>query len=1224
MKRRDFLKTTSAAGLLTWITPAGVVHKFTASPTAADLENSFLNPSNTARPGNIWFWMNGHVTKEGITMDLEAMARVGIGAVFNFDAGTGIPKGPLEYLSPEWFEMKVHALKECERLGIDFTMHNCPGWSSSGGPWITPELSMKTLTWSETSVASDTNATSLVLPTPPAKLDYYKDVAVLLFPSLPDNTPPFREWDKKTNKEFSRYGTEPIEKDLPAIPSGTVLNVTAYMNAGGVLDLKKVQAEMNKRKAEARKWTVIRFGFTSLGTLNRSAPDTGIGLECDKYDPKAIAFHFDKMMSNLLPVIKPLAQQGKMGLEIDSYEVGMQNWTAGFEQEFERRNGYSLLAYLPAMTGKVVDNAEVTERFLWDLRRTQADLLADNYYGKFHELCRAHNILSYVEPYDRGMMEELQIGSRADVVMGEYWNSLSTIFQNNLTMRRTCKLVSSIAHISGQKIVGVEGLTGEPEAARWQEYAFAMKPICDKIFLMGINRILIHRNAHQPHPTAAPGMTMGPWGIHFDRTNTLWETNKAWLAYLARCQSLLQQGLFVADFAYFTGEEAGVYTRVNPDELNPKPLEGYDYDVINAETLVKKARIEDSRLVLPDGMSYRVLVLQEQKAMSLELLKKVHEFIGQGLVVVGARPETTPGLKHHTGQSGREFARILDELWGSDQSLDAKIGKGRLLWGQALAQVCKTIGLLPDFEVHSRSGDAPIRYFHRKADATDFYFVCNQRRSTEELVCSFRVTGKKPELWNPNTGAILDAPVFEQADGQTHVALTLDPYGSVFVVFRDTILQSPLQSVRNDNTELLSVSRSQADPKPPYPEVANTFTVAFWAKPEYNAMLSTKAFYEGIKDPWTDFYAIYPTAGETLYGRNHGTSGVTVGRNGVAVWENVNGTPVFNVSAKTPLSGWNHIAVVYQDGVPSIFINGTFAAKGEKKVEFIHPGVGRTLLRDGASYYNGDMTAPTVLPTAVSAETLEKMVQTAPVIPAANPAVSLSSLKKTPLLFWENGNYILKAPNGNGKLVKLTQLASPKPLEGKWEVTFPEKSGAPAKLTLPRLMSLKDHANAGVKYFSGTATYRKSFSLSAKRLTSGKRVFLDLGRVEVVAEVILNGRNLGIYWLRPYLVDITEAAKAGSNTLEIHVTNQWVNRLIGDEQLPETDSYASGDESSPFAPLAIGAIRELPAWYRKGEPKPDNGRVAFTTWKHHHKDSPLLDAGLIGPVVIKEAMAVAL
>ena len=182
MKRRDFLKWTGAAGAITLITPANIDQAF-KSKLSTDLEESFIHPPDSAKPYAIWFWMNGNVTKEGITLDLEAMKKVGVGGIFNFDVGTDIPKGPVEYLSEQWLELKKYAIEEADRLGLDFTMHNCPGWSASGGPWITPELAMKQITWSEAYVSGGKQI-NIALAKPVSRLNYYKDVVVLAFPSL--------------------------------------------------------------------------------------------------------------------------------------------------------------------------------------------------------------------------------------------------------------------------------------------------------------------------------------------------------------------------------------------------------------------------------------------------------------------------------------------------------------------------------------------------------------------------------------------------------------------------------------------------------------------------------------------------------------------------------------------------------------------------------------------------------------------------------------------------------------------------------------------------------------------------------------------------------------------------------------------------------------------------------------------------------------------------------
>lgn len=1361
MKRRQFLQKSATAGLVTLVTPSGIVQlspKETATGEAADtLADTFVNPPTWARAQVWWHWMNGNITADGITRDLEAMQQIGLGGFQNFDAGTGIPKGPVVYLSPEWLRLKQHAIRQAERLGLEFTMHNCPGWSSSGGPWITPERAMQQVTWSET-YAIGGQPLTVPLAKPPTKLDYYRDVAVLAFPSLPgeralsqlaskvtangtgesmsidhlsgeqgvtvqptsgspsasvqiaftqpyearslafvsrplgaappggggfgggpqltleasDDGTQFRkvatisagrspenaftltefpatkasyfrltspgarhyaqmrfsgtarlaDWRQKTNNAF---GVEGVLEDQDgsgkvAINPAAIIDVSQYMDKDGLL----------RWNAPAGNWTILRIGHTPNGELNRSAPDTGIGLECDKYSAAAIDFHFNKMMENLLPTLKPLAQTGKVGLLIDSYEVGMQNWTAQFPEEFQRRMGYSLRTYLPTMTGRIVGNVDTTERFLWDFRRTQADLMADQYYGRFRELCHQQGMIAYAEPYDRGPMEEMQIGARVDVNMGEFWNGLSSLFQNNLTMHRTTKLAASIAHINGRtngggtpanpQVVGDEAFTGEPESARWQEYPFGMKALGDRMFTQGLSRIIFHRYAHQPHPTAVPGMTMGPWGIHFDRTVTWWKQGRAWLDYLARCQSMLQQGLFVADLAYFTGEESNQYTKVEPHELNPPPPEGYDYDLINAETLVKRARWEGGTLRLPDGMSYRLLVLQDHKALSIELVRKLHAWVKNGFVLVGAKPAKSLGLRGNQttdrGKGDAEFQRLTAELWGTIDGktvTEHQLGKGRVFWGQPLQTVLTALRMTPDVAITSRSGDAPITWIHRRVGDTQVYFLANGRRTPEQTVCQFRVTGKQPECWDAATGQITSIPMYDVENGNTRLPIQFDSAGSVFVVFRAPA-QKRWQAILSDGNVLLSTKPFPKPAQQRYPNVVDNFTISLWAKPELNVMLATNGLRAHVKEPWTDYYALYPPAGVDLYGKGHATCGLAIGRNGVAVWERTDGKPTFRLAAPTAISGWIHVALVYKAGVPSVYVNGQQIQTGKRGENMVHPGLGQAYLSDGASFYNGDMTEPQLLTEALTDEQIRQLSSEKRPTILPWKSVELVGNGKAEVRFWQNGQYVVRNQSGRDTSFTISGIGQPLVLESDWQVRFPPNLGAPEQITLPKLIPLNTHDQAGVKYFSGTATYVKTIDLPV--LPANKRLFLELGRVEVMAGVVVNGKDLGTLWKRPYCIDITEALKPGSNRLEISVTNLWPNRLIGDEYLPDPDKFTPGGGASGFASLSNGAIIELPAWYKEGKPKPNDGRVTFTTWKHYTKESPLLDSGLIGPVLL--------
>lgn len=1358
MKRRTFIKNTGAAGLFTLIRPSGIAQFITQDP-GSTLEQDFMSPPTAALPGTIWFWMNGNVTKEGITLDLEAMKRVGIGAVFNFDVGTGIPKGPVKYLSEEWIALKKHALSEAERLGLEFCMHNCPGWSSSGGPWITPELAMQQITWSETYIAGGEQV-SIGLSKPANRLNYYRDIAVVAFPSLenehllqtvqyssgngpvdkklltgkdPKGAVVYPDDDHKAwlQLEFAEpYEARLITFYISALPAesspkkpvefgevtavvleasndGENFHAVTTINTGletelqisdkfivfdipvtkakfyrltssetrrykevqltGITRLKNWMEKTNHRartlafvadastiqstnnqevpigsviqlngvtdisqyldkdgilnwQAPAGNWTILRIGFTAEGVLNRAAPETGVGLECDKYNPDAITFHFNRMMEHLLPTTEPLAAKKRMGLEIDSYEAGTQNWTPGFEQAFLKRWGYDIVKYLPVLAGgRIIDSVDKTEGFLWDLRRLQADMIAENYYGRFRALCREHNITTYIEPYEAGPFEEMQIGSKSDVNMGEFWSGVPTVFPAKTPVLRTPKLAASIAHINAQKIVGAEAFTSDPDSGSWQQYPFSLKALGDKMFTKGVNRFIIHRFAHQPHPSAVPGMTMGPYGIHFDRTTTWWNQAKAWLTYLARCQSMLQSGRFVADLVYFTGEDANMYTKVNPDELHPAPPEGYDYDLINAETIFKQVIIVNNEIVLRNGMTYRILVLQDFKAVSLALLRKLHQLVQDGMILVGARPERLAGLAD-ASEGDAVFTQIVNELWPESHSnMEYQLGKGRVYRGQSLPSLLQKHNIEPAFEYTSRSGDAPVIYMYRKIGDADIYFVSNQRRTYEEVVCTFRVKNKQPELWDAATGNSTPVAIYELVNDRVRMPLQLAPYASVLVVFRKPAAQPQWHSVQKDNETVLGTKNFPAVTPSLNKEAANNFTIVFWARPEIKILLNPVFEMTTITPLWTDYYAIYPQPGKELYGEGYATCGVTVGRNGIAVWENATGIPRFVLAAPVAIAGWSHIAIKYENGIPAVYMSGRLIQQGKKSGYLVQPVIDKICLKKEASWYNGDMTQPVLYPEPLNENRITTLASGKPPLQASPFVVQVTGDKKPALLITQNGRYTLRNNTGKTSAFTVSNIHTPVEIKGPWHVYFPGGLGAPAHIVLPELISLHRHIDDGVKYFSGTATYSTSFTLPQKSL-AGKRWLLNAGSVEVIAEVIVNGRNFGILWKRPYEVDIAGALLEGTNRLQIKVTNLWPNRLIGDEQFPEPDKFTPGAGASGREGLMGGYIEQLPEWYVKGRPKPDNKRITFTTWKHFTKDSPLLESGLIGPVKLIQAV----
>ncbi|UIJ45258.1 alpha-L-arabinofuranosidase [Sphingomonas cannabina] len=1346
MERRTFLAGAAAGSFavaLNWPAPA-------PAEGGDPLREAFRAPPPDARPHTWWHWMNGNVTADGITRDLEALARVGVGGVQMFDVGCGIPAGPARTLSPEWIKLVRHAADECGRLGLSFTLHNCPGWSSSGGPWITPALSMQQLVWSEATVTG--GAVDRTLPKPLTRLDHYRDAMVVAFPSLPgDRTeargqiaratldgqaaeirvltdgdattaldvkpgddpsqlvlefaapyraralviratadgsanfaqqamirieasddgrsyrsigeaavpnwrlhtvPPIVASLATTAARFFRVsfptpmqvaelslsadpriadvgakagwgrdanqGEAPGTDSGPAIDPKSVIDISRHVDADGRL----------RWQAPPGSWTILRFGHTATGARNVSASADGGGLECDKFSAAALDFHFERYFAEVLPALERLGKRDLAGAIIDSYETGMQNWTADLPPEFQARRGYAITPWMPALTGRIVGDAETSERFLWDLRRVHATLMEDRYYGRFHELCRQHGLVSYTEPYGNGPFDDQQAGARVDALMGEFW-------VRGGAAAYSVKVAATTAHVHGKTFVGAESFTGRPAQSRWLEHPYAMKALGDEMYTLGLNHFVFHRYAQQPHPTARPGMTMGPWGFHFDRTNTWFEDAGPWLTYAARCQHMLRQGHFAADILYFSGENSPVQVPTHVEEpiaatlsgarpQLPQPVPaGHDYDVADAEVLLKRVRIEDGHIVLPEGTRYRVLVMPEDRRITRELLTKLAELVRAGMWLVSPRVEHSHGLAGYP-ESDAEVRRLAAELWGD---LDGRtrtsrtVGKGRVFWGVDLREVLDAAGCPPDVEIGARSPDPFVNWIHRRVDGADVYFVANGRRRAEDLVCTFRVAGRRPERWDPMTGATSPLPVYEQADGRTRVALRLEEAGSCFVMFREPagssapLLAGPAGPVLQTNLY----------PPAPATNAADSFTITAWIKPETDlwpidpAIASTSDAPEIVAARATALartgggmerlgtsgasFLIDPPAGDVAYGAGHATLAVSAGRNGVILYENGGASYRPALAVPVPIAGWTHLAVTYDNGRPAIFLDGKPVATGARSAARVHAALGLSVAHP--RHFEGDVAALDLHLRPLGVSDIVRLAAVGPPAPDGPPPIEVAA---DGLLIWQDGSYAL-----GGRSIAARGLAPATTLAGPWQVSFPPDLGAPPSITLERLASLHRHDDFGVRHFSGTATWRARFDVPASALGRNRRLFLDLGRVEVIAAVRVNGRDLGKLWKPPFRIDVTDAVRAGANALEVAVTNLWPNRLIGDEHFPAEYEYTVTNAGS------TGGIAALPDWYRQGRPKPAGKRVTFATWRHYDAKAPLLESGLLGPVRLLQA-----
>ncbi|MGO8757924.1 MAG: glycosyl hydrolase [Terracidiphilus sp.] len=615
------------------------------------------------------------------------------------------------------------------------------------------------------------------------------------------------EWEKRAGYANSRDFFaihDPQASPQFVVPRADVLDLTRRMTSDGTLDWTPPAGE----------WMVLRIGYSLTGHENGPAPAEATGLEVDKLNRDYVKNYVDgylKMYSDAIGADK-LGANGISYLLTDSIEVGPQNWTDNILKEFEQRRGYDPHPWLPALTGVVIKGTADTDRFLWDFRRTIGQLLAENHYGEIAEDLHAHGLSYYGEAleYHRPSLgDDMEMRSKTDVPMGAMWTYANSP-EPNVDYVSDLRGAASVAHIYGQNLVGAESMTSRGPA--WSFSPNSLKKVADLEFALGVNRFEIHESTHQPVADMAPGLTLGPFGLWFNRNETWAEEAAPWVTYLARCSYLLQQGHFSADVAYFYGEEGPLTAVFGWKGIDDAP-DGYGFDFVNSDVVLRELSVKDGRLVTPGGTSYRLLYLGgRSQRMTLPVLRQLEKLVEQGAVLAGNRPVDSPSL----ADDEQEFARIADRLWGqpagdkfwgrriADQlrgrkdatgSAVRKVGQGLVFAGASANEALAKLDAARDWEYARPEPDTALMFVHRRLDDGDVYFVDNRVGRAESVDATFRVAGKAPELWDPATGKTRPAS-YRIADGRTTVPLHLDPYGTTFVVFR-----APAESATRQGSE---------------------------------------------------------------------------------------------------------------------------------------------------------------------------------------------------------------------------------------------------------------------------------------------------------------------------------------------------------------------------------------------------------------------------------------
>lgn len=914
------------------------------------MENSFKTPPDSSRAYTWYHRINGQVSDEGATKDLEAMKSVGLGGFQVFDVGLWYPQGQVTYNSPAWHESIAHIRKEADRIGLDMGIMNGSGWSSSGGPWITPEHSMKTIIWREARLTdADTPPFTIERPELNEKqreFNFYRDICVIAF-STPVAEQAGEEPCRLDNWEAKALVNNKSDKnsDHLYLPDGSDAPESSTITHTGVIDISECINEEGKLdwQKPPGDWTVIRFGYTTTARHNNPAIEGGIGLECDKLSREAVDLHWESLIE---PVIKNAAgSKAFTNILIDSFEVGLQNWTAGFETFFKEYNGYEITQFLPCLTGRIVDSTEISERFLWDFRTSVVNLFHTNYFSYFKERCNAHGLQFACETYGNGSFYSPAASLIPDIPMTEFWQKE----EDRALWNWATHVVCSAAHLGGKSIAGGEAFTCM--CGNWETHPYTMKAQGDRVFCRGMNRIYFHTFVHQPwHDDVKPGMTMNAFGITINRNTTWYHKVPDWFEYLARCQHISQSGTYLADILVLYGDDRGLNNIHGlEDRLDQERIPGFNVD-IGSPTIIEslevdaqgQIRVRRNGELLPTR--YKMLIMKRASLLRTELVAKLGAMAAQGARIVAVRPVRSPSLRDYP-LTDSVFTEQVSRYWDD----------GPILCPARVPELLLDIGKDVD-------GPDSFDFAHYRLDSGDYYFVTNTSEQPLSADFAFRIEGILPELWDPETGEICQAPNWEaQGNGYTKVSLDLSALGSLFVVFRSAT---------------------------------------------------------------------------TERGR--------------------------------------------------------------------------------------------IAPSVIKEEMLD--------------------------------------------------------LSSDWLVTFDPKWGPEEAVSFSDLTPWNESTIDDIKYYSGSAIYTKEFTFDS--VPAERRVFLDLGDVQVIANITLNGTKLRTLWKPDYQVEIADGITQGTNTLEVEVTNLWPNRLIGDARYPE-----HGELTGKYYGTAF------PEWLLAGKPPPPGPRRTFAAYK---------------------------
>lgn len=731
------------------------------------LKEGFVDPQGTARPKVYWWWLNGYTDTVRLKQELKAIKKAGLGGVDLFEIGIpsfnnpeGMVKAGPAFMSEASLEAIGLALEEAGKLGLEVGLNLASSWNA-GGAWVTPEHAAKTLYHSRISIRGGERI-KVEIPFPaivdkegkPRKIEYSADGRPVYY------------------EEVSILASPAREKSLS--DTSKILNLTAQFDS---------KSQTLTWDAPQGEWEVYRFISSNSGEQLLRPSENSAGPILDHFDSTATRMHLMYFINRLMPLVGDLNQSALKYLYLASYEAKDFAWTSTFPEAFKRLNGYEVYPFLPGLVHPELYDEELLRRFSHDYAETFSELMINNHYAKAKEICNDYGLQIISESGGPGHMHHIPVESMKalgalDVPRGEFWYERPYYDEDSVDMVWLVKEIAAAANIYQKDIVELESFTSYKD---WQESPANLKPYADRAFAEGMNRLVIHGFTHSPEEYGYPGIVYFA-GTHFNDKRVWWPKVKPFNDYLARISYVLQNTGFMSDVLYYYGEEV-------PNLVPPKNTRfivgaGYDYEMINTEVLIKHLKVDNGDLVLHDKFRYKVLYVDDEE-LSLKTLEKLKELADQGARIVGRKPVRAIGLSP-VGED-QMVANLADELWKAS-SIKESYQQGTIYSGILPLEVLRSLGVPPDFDYKDNHPDqriAPLDYIHYKTSEMDFYFVRNTTNEWVNRNCFFRQENKIPEIWDPVNGEIVPVSIYEQRGTQVMIPLSLPPYGSFFIAFRE-------------------------------------------------------------------------------------------------------------------------------------------------------------------------------------------------------------------------------------------------------------------------------------------------------------------------------------------------------------------------------------------------------------------------------------------------------